>query len=203
MKAPKNRLFSISSSSNPHSTCMTLFLTDWTSQCQNRWSSCCKIAPFSSLHNNSGFDKICFLSANSMDHGLFVYALLKTSADFVLSCFLTTQDIPLNSLIARDVTAAMLMERAIAEKVFWKFDYIIMQNLSNILPLFWHQYCRLLAWVQINEYFSGLFLYLLQREQDKCRIDEHACFFFYQIVCLWCSVRYCSSIDRSKWLYEP
>ena len=32
-----------------------------------------------------------------------------------LSCFLTTQDIPLNSLIASDVTAAMLVERAIAK----------------------------------------------------------------------------------------
>ena len=57
-----------------------------------------------------------------------------------LSCFLTTQDIPLNSLIAPDFTAAMLMERTIAKKVFWKFDSIIMQNLSNILLLFWHQH---------------------------------------------------------------
>ena len=62
-----------------------------------------------------------------------------------LSCFLTTQDIPLNSLIAPDVMAVMLVERAIAKKVFWKFDSIIMQNVSNILLLFWNQHCRLLA----------------------------------------------------------
>ena len=35
-----------------------------------------------------------------------------------------------------DVTAAMLVYRTIAKKVFWEFDSIIMQNLSDILPLF-------------------------------------------------------------------
>ena len=38
--------------------------------------------------------------------------------------------------ISRDVTAAMLMYRTIAKKVFREFDYIIMQNLSDMLPLF-------------------------------------------------------------------
>ena len=32
--------------------------------------------------------------------------------------------------------AAMLVYRATAKKVFWEFDSIVMQNLSNILPLF-------------------------------------------------------------------
>ena len=36
----------------------------------------------------------------------------------------------------RDVTAAMLMYRTMAKQVFWEFDSIIMQNLSNILPFF-------------------------------------------------------------------
>ena len=34
-----------------------------------------------------------------------------------------------------DVTAAMLVYRTIAKKVFWEFDSIIMQNFSDILPL--------------------------------------------------------------------
>ena len=37
---------------------------------------------------------------------------------------------------APDVTAAMLVYRTIAKKVFWEFDSIIMQNLSDILLLF-------------------------------------------------------------------
>ena len=40
------------------------------------------------------------------------------------------------SWFSRDVTAAMLVYRTIAQKLFWEFDYIIMQNLSDILPLF-------------------------------------------------------------------
>ena len=40
------------------------------------------------------------------------------------------------SWFSRDVTAAMLVYRTIAKKVFWEFDSIIMQNLSNVLPLF-------------------------------------------------------------------
>ena len=35
-----------------------------------------------------------------------------------------------------DVTAAILVYRTTAKKVFWDFDYIIMQNLSDVLPLF-------------------------------------------------------------------
>ena len=37
---------------------------------------------------------------------------------------------------SRDVTAAMLVYRTIAKKVFWEFDSVIMQNLGDILPLF-------------------------------------------------------------------
>ena len=40
------------------------------------------------------------------------------------------------SWFSRDVTAAMLVYRTITKKIFWEFDSIIMQNLSNILPLF-------------------------------------------------------------------
>ena len=40
---------------------------------------------------------------------------------------------PLSSL---DVTAAMLMCRVIVKNVFWEFDSIMMQNLSDILLLF-------------------------------------------------------------------
>ena len=40
-----------------------------------------------------------------------------------------------NSWFSRDVTAAMLVYRTIAKKVFWEFDSIIMQNLNDILPL--------------------------------------------------------------------
>ena len=35
-----------------------------------------------------------------------------------------------------DVTVAMLVYRTIAKEVFWEFDSIIMQNLSDIVPLF-------------------------------------------------------------------
>ena len=41
-----------------------------------------------------------------------------------------------NSWFAPDVTAAMLVYRTIAKKVFSEFDSIIMQNLSDILLLF-------------------------------------------------------------------
>ena len=41
-----------------------------------------------------------------------------------------------NSGFSHDVTAAMLVYRTIAKKFFWEFDSIIMQNLSDILPLF-------------------------------------------------------------------
>ena len=37
---------------------------------------------------------------------------------------------------SRNVTAAMLVQRTIAKKVLRELDYIIMQNLSDILPLF-------------------------------------------------------------------
>ena len=40
------------------------------------------------------------------------------------------------SRFARDVTVAMLVYRTIAKKIFWIFDSVIMQNLSDILPLF-------------------------------------------------------------------
>ena len=40
------------------------------------------------------------------------------------------------SSFSRDVTAAMLVYRTVAKRVFWEFDYIIMQNLSDILRLF-------------------------------------------------------------------
>ena len=41
-----------------------------------------------------------------------------------------------HSRLSRDVTVAMLVYRTMAHKVFREFDSIIMQNLSNILPLF-------------------------------------------------------------------
>ena len=42
-----------------------------------------------------------------------------------------------NSRFSGDVTAPMLVYRTITKKVFWEFDFIIMQNLSDILPLFY------------------------------------------------------------------
>ena len=87
MKAPKTRLFFISSSSNPHSTCMTLFF-NWlnvsVSESVVLLLQNCTIFGVSSLHNNSRFDKIRFYSTNAMDYGIFVYSLPKTPADFVL-----------------------------------------------------------------------------------------------------------------------
>ena len=41
-----------------------------------------------------------------------------------------------HSRLSRDITAAMLVFRTIAHKVFREFDSIIMQNLSNIQQLF-------------------------------------------------------------------
>ena len=41
-----------------------------------------------------------------------------------------------NSRFSCDVTAAMLMYRTIMKKVFWDFHSFIMQNESDILPLF-------------------------------------------------------------------
>lgn len=54
------------------------------------------------------------------------------------------------SLIAPDVTTAMLVERLLMEeKSYRKFFYsIIMQNLSEILLLFWHQHGHLITRVQ-------------------------------------------------------
>ena len=42
----------------------------------------------------------------------------------------------INSRFSRDVTATMLVYRTMAIKVFWEFHSIIMQNLSDILPVF-------------------------------------------------------------------
>ena len=39
-----------------------------------------------------------------------------------------------NSRFSCGVTAAMLVYRTIVKKVFWNFDSIIMQNVSDILP---------------------------------------------------------------------
>ena len=47
-----------------------------------------------------------------------------------------------NCWFAPDVTAAMLVYRTIAKKVFWEFDSIIMQNLSEILLLFCTPTCQ-------------------------------------------------------------
>ena len=48
----------------------------------------------------------------------------------------TVQAEKVYSWFSRDVTAAMLVYRTIAQKFFWEFDSIIVQNLSDILPLF-------------------------------------------------------------------
>ena len=40
------------------------------------------------------------------------------------------------SWFASDVTAAMLVYRTMVKEVFWEFGSIIMQKLSDILPLF-------------------------------------------------------------------
>ena len=40
------------------------------------------------------------------------------------------------SWFSRDVTTAMLVYRTIAQRFFWELDSVIMQNLSDILPLF-------------------------------------------------------------------
>ena len=49
-----------------------------------------------------------------------------------------------NSLIVPDVTAAMLVERTIAKKSFGNLT-LIMQNVSYISLLFWHQHGRLIT----------------------------------------------------------
>ena len=46
------------------------------------------------------------------------------------------------SWFASDVTAAMLVYRTMVEEVFWEFGSIIMQNLSDILPLFCTRECN-------------------------------------------------------------
>jgi len=42
-----------------------------------------------------------------------------------------------NSRFSCDVTAAMLVYRTIAKNVVWDLDSIIMQTMSDILPLFY------------------------------------------------------------------
>ena len=54
------------------------------------------------------------------------------------------------SRFSDDVTAAMLVYRTIVKEVFWKFDVIIMQNVSYILPLFCTQHGRLITLVKTN-----------------------------------------------------
>ena len=57
------------------------------------------------------------------------------------------------SLIATDVTAAMLVEKNNSEKVFWDFDSVIMQNLNHFFLLFCHQHSRLITSVQSKNRF--------------------------------------------------
>ena len=51
-------------------------------------------------------------------------------------CFQKQNGKRMYSRFSRDVTAAMLVFRSTAKKVFGEFDSIIMQNFSDILPLF-------------------------------------------------------------------
>ena len=44
------------------------------------------------------------------------------------------------SRFSHDVTAAMLAYKTMAKKVNWEFDFIIIQNVSDILPLFCTQH---------------------------------------------------------------
>ena len=68
------------------------------------------------------------------------------------------------SLTAPDVTAAMLMERTIEKKSFRNLT-IIMQTLSYIFLLFWHQHGHLITWVQ-----SKNVMWLLRSWPITCRI---------------------------------
>ena len=54
----------------------------------------------------------------------------------------------INSRFSRDVTAAMLVYRTIAKKVFWEFDSIIMQNLATFYHCFVHQHGLLVTRVK-------------------------------------------------------
>ena len=71
-----------------------------------------------------------------MFSGSRVVAVIRAFAVYTKRSLSETLVIPLYSRFSRDVTAAMLVYRTIAKKVFWDFDSIIMQNLSDILPLF-------------------------------------------------------------------
>ena len=62
----------------------------------------------------------------SWERGRAVTRLSSTSLQFLT----------IYSRFSRDVTAAMLVYRTIANEVFWEFDFIIMQNSSDILPMF-------------------------------------------------------------------
>ena len=71
--------------------------------------------------------KIICIKKNICSHG-------KKNLLFLPSNMAVVQN--LYSRFSHDVTAAMLVYSTITKKVFWEFDSIIMQNLSDILPLF-------------------------------------------------------------------
>ena len=73
-----------------------------------------------------------------------------------------------NSRFSCDVTAAMLVYRTIAKKIFWEFDSIITQNLSDILPLF----CTP-TWP--SHYVSEILGCWVMEDFDLCKLDDLWC----------------------------
>ena len=61
------------------------------------------------------------------------------------------------SRFSREVTAAMLVYRTIAKNVFWEFESIIMQNLSDIFRCFVHRHGRSITWI-LKICKSGIFV---------------------------------------------
>ena len=95
-----------------------------------------------------------------------------------------------------DVMAAMLVYRATAKKVFWEFDSIVMQNLSNILPLFctptWLSHhasenqelvnlpvctcCDWLQWLLFQQSFENCFFYGIDKFELQSRSSQFTFF---------------------------
>ena len=92
--------------------------------------------------------------------------------------------------------AAMLVNRTIMKKVFWEFDSIVMQNWSDILPLFctltWPSHhvsenqelvnltvctcCDWSQWLLFQQSFEKLFF--MEKTNLNCRVDHPSLLFF-------------------------
>ena len=101
---------------------------------------------------------LAFLNKKIRSKIIVKHELINTTWDMCLSSFVTTTSCSSRSGIlayllhlqnrwfSHDVITTMLVNRTKEKKLFWEFDSIIMQNMSQICHCFVHQHGHLFTW---------------------------------------------------------